>query len=815
MANNIVTATFNASHFAVTPSIYRYNYGNILAFEGIENLPTYFEVHFANRGDTTTTPWLGQDGQVTIPDDYLQTGKQIVAYIYLHETAADGETVYKVLIPVRDREEPEDVQPTPEQQTALAAAIYALNTETGVATEAAADAGESAEDAEAWAVGERGGVPVEADDPTYENNAKYYAEQAGSGLDYTDLTNKPSINGVTLQGNKTAEQLGLAPEDIIAVQTETPSNDTKLWVNPDGTQSVMVPTMGDFDELTEDVGDLKSAINNVQNLSSLDWVLGTLTPGTGAQSPSTTRIVSPYIKVSAGEKIVVEGNADCLIVYGFGDDLQYLSDSPWTAGNVFTVPTTLSYARILVRKNNSNATISASEVAEQSARCSILQKIPADVYNYSERFISAEPLNLEIGGMNAGIPSTGVKNYVRPADFVKANKGDILTIVPSFTWASVAVYLYSANTTGSYLGQADFPTALYSGRNYSYVFEDDCYFKIRAANANYSVLTDSDVKAFEDCTEFTHYFNYADFELYKAASPIALDYDDIASAMGDFNIAIQTDTHMSKYTCFGTGDTSYSKSDFGAFKSALLSIQKIGFDCYANLGDIVRGYPADTDWEMRETFDTIATEYDDLETNKFFVIGNHDDGCAYYYSTAYNDKRSIYNVLYPSEQFNRITKYGKNQGGILNYYFADINNAVRIITLYQRDFDYSTTVPQIESFAIGSTQLDWFANTALNTDLPVIVLTHASLVTELYANGGTGFADAATAIQNFKQNGGTVIAVLSGHKHEQASATVNGINHIVFANGYTWFEKVSVDFANRQIKCTAINKTLDEITMTY
>lgn len=144
MEYNIVTATFDESHFAITSVLYQYNYGNILVFEGIENLPEYFEVHFANKGDETTRTQIGHDGQVEIPNEYLETGKQIVAYIYLHETAADGETVYKVLIPVRDREEPEDVQPTPEQQSALEAAIYALNTETGVATEAAESAEASA-----------------------------------------------------------------------------------------------------------------------------------------------------------------------------------------------------------------------------------------------------------------------------------------------------------------------------------------------------------------------------------------------------------------------------------------------------------------------------------------------------------------------------------------------------------------------------------------------------------------------------------------------------------------------------------------------
>lgn len=44
------------------------------------------------------------------------------------------------------------------------------------AIEAADEAIQAAEDSEAWAIGERGGVPVSSTDPTFENNARYYAE---------------------------------------------------------------------------------------------------------------------------------------------------------------------------------------------------------------------------------------------------------------------------------------------------------------------------------------------------------------------------------------------------------------------------------------------------------------------------------------------------------------------------------------------------------------------------------------------------------------------------------------------------------------
>lgn len=46
------------------------------------------------------------------------------------------------------------------------------------AIEAGGKAEEYAEEAEAWAVGTRNGEPVPVSDPTYENNAKYWAEQA-------------------------------------------------------------------------------------------------------------------------------------------------------------------------------------------------------------------------------------------------------------------------------------------------------------------------------------------------------------------------------------------------------------------------------------------------------------------------------------------------------------------------------------------------------------------------------------------------------------------------------------------------------------
>lgn len=66
--------------------------------------------------------------------------------------------------------------------SASAASTSAGNAATSAtnAANSATAAGDSAEDSEAWAIGERGGVPVTSGDPAYENNAKYYAQAAGS-----------------------------------------------------------------------------------------------------------------------------------------------------------------------------------------------------------------------------------------------------------------------------------------------------------------------------------------------------------------------------------------------------------------------------------------------------------------------------------------------------------------------------------------------------------------------------------------------------------------------------------------------------------
>lgn len=98
---------------------------------------------------------------------------------------------------------------------------------------------DSAEDSEAWAVGERGGVPVPSTDPTYENNAKYWAQQANPTAlaNMSDVDLDTPTNGQVLEYNGTTQkwenknQAGGALSNLTDVDLTTPADGDILRYN--------------------------------------------------------------------------------------------------------------------------------------------------------------------------------------------------------------------------------------------------------------------------------------------------------------------------------------------------------------------------------------------------------------------------------------------------------------------------------------------------------------------------------------------------------------------------------------------------------
>lgn len=98
---------------------------------------------------------------------------------------------------------------------------------------------DSAEDSEAWAVGERDGVPVPSTDPTYENNAKYWAQQANPTVlaNMSDVDIDTPTDGQVLGYNGTTQkwenkaQAGGALSNLTDVALTTPANGNILRYN--------------------------------------------------------------------------------------------------------------------------------------------------------------------------------------------------------------------------------------------------------------------------------------------------------------------------------------------------------------------------------------------------------------------------------------------------------------------------------------------------------------------------------------------------------------------------------------------------------
>lgn len=141
--NRILTANFRLSRRVKTASLYQYDYGQVLRFLGI-CLPDVYEVHFSNAdGGGTAYTVLGNADGVMIPDALLATGNTVHAWIFLHDAQTDGETEYKVEIPVIRRPKVTDAEPTPVQQDVITQAIAALNAGVETVEEAVAGVGEA------------------------------------------------------------------------------------------------------------------------------------------------------------------------------------------------------------------------------------------------------------------------------------------------------------------------------------------------------------------------------------------------------------------------------------------------------------------------------------------------------------------------------------------------------------------------------------------------------------------------------------------------------------------------------------------------
>jgi hypothetical protein len=91
------------------------------------NLPAAYEVHFSNYEHGESTTVLATSNEVTIPDMYFTSGRDIYVWVYLHAGDSDGETEYQVNIPIIKRASISGEEPTTEEASIINQTIAALN----------------------------------------------------------------------------------------------------------------------------------------------------------------------------------------------------------------------------------------------------------------------------------------------------------------------------------------------------------------------------------------------------------------------------------------------------------------------------------------------------------------------------------------------------------------------------------------------------------------------------------------------------------------------------------------------------------------
>lgn len=261
-----------------------------------------------------------------------------------------------------------------------------------------------------------------------------------------------------------------------------------------------------------------------------------------------------------------------------------------------------------------------------------------------------------------------------------------------------------------------------------------------------------------------------------------------------FIFAIQTDTH------FSINDI----TDGERGNNLKLLTNYIGLDFVANLGDIIRGYAdetIDTPANSRASLTELIKRYVTGISCPFIVaMGNHDTNNMWanaFSGTAFSFDEVWGRAFKPA--FNTNPKAVTETG--LMYYYVDFND-VRVIVLNTQDGSNG-------GFGIGTDQVTWLTNTALNTDKAVLVTSHVPLVDgwSISSNYDSSYANAVAAIKTFKNNGGTVIGCMSGHIHTQETQTVDGILYVTFKNGSDLCEVVMVDLDNKSINTVPLGFT--------
>lgn len=541
-------------------------------------------------------------------------------------------------------------------------------------------------------------------------------------------------------------------------------------------------------EVNDKISTVTNTLNNNLDLSAYTWELGSLTPGSGSESTSSTRIRSNMIPVSVGTKISVSGNPNCLVVYLFTASGEYVSDTVWNDGNIIVVSNSNAfYTRIVLRKSSSNDTMTSDDISEQVARCSIITQLPNDAYLMDRKIT-----NLQING----------GEYIKRTVTANSSMGQYWNINNDFMpIVSGSVIRFTLNT---YSGEK-FNRVYFKGRkrndstitNVTLVntqiigqelivqtTEDYIGYQVqiyRTAQENTSVTAEYSFAVY-DANGFSSYLmektNANDNgTLYEGEVKTSVESVQTVLANSDkpmLTFAVFTDLHHdSKYPNDPTNDM---------FVNIHALNDRLHFDGIINLGDAIDGQ--NQTQYVAEGFisDVVNSMYNITTERSHSIPGNHDDNVQSTWSShgSYDASNQLTNL----ELYEALNKGSYNE----------VHSSTRF-TDYYVDYElYGVRAIFISPnyTAWENDTATWLSNTALDTDKKVIVFSHTATKAEWgYNNDVSNGTIIETALNNFISGGGVVLAFIHGHTHGDMIETASDISFSEVAIGCAKFEKLS------------------------
>ena len=125
MRDKIITVNAGSDVYIKTDPVFQYDYGLVMIIEGV-TLPEEYEVQFGNTDSAAAKTVKGGAEGVLVPDEYLRSGEDIHAYLFMHTTEDDGYSVYHIHIPVIDRPAIAEEEITPIEHDVIEEALEAL-----------------------------------------------------------------------------------------------------------------------------------------------------------------------------------------------------------------------------------------------------------------------------------------------------------------------------------------------------------------------------------------------------------------------------------------------------------------------------------------------------------------------------------------------------------------------------------------------------------------------------------------------------------------------------------------------------------------